>query len=77
MADNIGRGKIVFLFRTLMSLFEHQTRHRVVSSPFKISSQDLTGGHYCLALLDGSTDEYAIAVYNRHEKVTKTEARDI
>lgn len=42
--------------------------------PFKISSGDLTGCHYCAALLDGSADERAIAVGNRHEKVDQMEA---
>lgn len=41
---------------------------------FKISSQDLTGCHYCAALLDGNADEQAIAVGNRHEKVDQMEA---
>lgn len=44
--------------------------------PFKISSRDLTGCHYCAALSDGSADERAIAVGNRHEKVDQMEARD-
>lgn len=46
------------------------------SFPFKISSQDLTGCHYCSALLDGSADEWAIAVCNRHEKVDEMEVWD-
>lgn len=44
--------------------------------PFKISSWDLTVCHYCAALFDGSADERAIAVGNRHEKVDKMEVRD-
>lgn len=44
--------------------------------PFKISSRDLTGCHYCAALSDGSADERAIAIGNRHEKVDQMEARD-
>lgn len=44
--------------------------------PFKISSGDLTGCHYCAALSDGSADERAIAAGNRHEKVDQMEARD-
>lgn len=45
--------------------------------PFKISSRDLTVCHYCAALLDGSADERAIAVGNRHEKVDQMDTQPL
>ena len=72
----ITQGRQKVLSKSLNSKHQHMTEHTGVSFPFKISSQDLTGCHYCSALLDGSAEEWAIAVCNRHERDKEMEVSD-